>query len=199
MASYSSFTLASVKKNFGLVETVVSLFEDVEILPLSEQLKDLLERGLPIALCSASEKAKSEFIVVPILFELQKITRSPVTIYSGKKLEVDSDQGLTGECDFILSKGALSHTIQAPIVTIVEAKDNDVEKGLGQCVAQLVGAKLFNQRESVNVDTVFGCVTTGEIWQFLKLEGNLILMDKAPCYINEIGKILGILKKIVEN
>jgi hypothetical protein len=69
-------------------------------------------------------------------------------------------------------------------MVIVEAKKNDLEAGLGQCVAQMVGARLVNQREGSGVETIFGCVTTGEAWQFLKLEHDVISIDSERYYID---------------
>jgi len=37
----------------------------------------------------------------------------------------------------------------------------------------MLGAQIFNQGE---INTIYGCVTTGEIWQFLKLEQNIIIL-----------------------
>jgi hypothetical protein len=42
-------------------------------------------------------------------------------------------------------------------------------------------------------------VTTGEDWQFLKLEVNIIYIDTQRYYLNNIPKILGILQAILEN
>lgn len=106
-------------------------------------------------------------------------------------------RGLKGECDFILSKGPISSSIEAPIFSLVEAKRNDIKEGLGQCIAQMLGAKIFNQEEGNNVDVIYGCVTTGEDWQFLKLEADMIFMDFKRYYINELPKIIWIFQYIV--
>ena len=104
---------------------------------------------------------------------------------------------MAGECDFILTKTPPVPIIQAPIVTIVEAKKNDVESGFGQCAAQMVGAKFFNEKEANNIRAIFGCVTTGEAWQFLKLEGSTLQMDNRRYYIDRVDMILGVLQAIV--
>jgi hypothetical protein len=195
--SYSSFTLAKVKKDFGLEEQKEDLFPDLEPIPLSDWLKAALDIGLELALASSSEKARSEFIIAPILMELEKLNRKNFSIYSGERLDIDDSKGLTGECDFILAKGPLKHTIQSPIVALVEAKKNDVTAGLGQCVAQMIGAQIFNEQEGNEIKTIFGCVTTGEDWQFLKLEQNIIIIDVKRYYIDNVEKILGLFQKII--
>lgn len=196
--AYSNFNLENVKETFGLSEKIIPLFENTEALPFSDWLKETLDIGLHLAFASSSEKARSEFIVVPILFELQKRNNRSFAIYSGERLSADPDKGLDGECDFILSKGEISHTIQVPIVALLEAKKHDIETGLGQCAAQMMGARIYNQKKGNRITTVFGCVTTGETWQFLKLEDNIIYIDRMRCYINEVGRILRVWQNIID-
>lgn len=196
--AYGNFDFVRVKKEFNLTETRLNLFKDVEGLPMSDWLKESLDIGLYLALASSSEKAKSEFIVTPILLEIYRRNKPKLAIYSGERLDVDSSKGLHGECDFILSKGTISHTIQVPIIALVEAKRHDMKAGLGQCVAQMVGAQLFNQQEENDITTIFGCVTTGEDWQFLKLENGIISIDIVRYYIDNVEKILGILQSIAD-
>ncbi len=195
--SYSNFTLAKVKKDFGLQEQRADLFSNIEPIELSDWLQEALDLGLEFALSSSSEKARSEFIIVPILIELAKINQKSFAIYSGERLDIDDSKGLTGECDFLLSKGPLKYTIQSPIVALVEAKKNDITAGLGQCVAQMIGAQLFNEQEGNEIKTIFGCVTTGEDWQFLKLKQNIINIDVKRYYINNVAKILGLFQQII--
>ena len=197
--TYSEFTLEKVKKEFGLIEKRIDLFGNTQKIESSNWLKETLEISLDLALSSSSEKARSEFIIAPILIEMEKRNNQKFAVYSGERLDIDEDRGLKGECDFILTKGPISSTIQSPIFSMVEAKKSDIHSGLGQCVAQMIGAKLFNQKEQNDINTIFGCVTTGEDWQFLKLKNDVIFMDKFHYYINEVEKILAIFQNIIDN
>lgn len=141
--SYSDFSLSNVKKMFGLTEKTIVLFNELGDIEASNWLKETLEISLQLALSSSSEKARSEFIVAPILLEIEKRNKDKFTIFSGERLDVDEDKGLKGECDFILSKGPISTTISAPIFSLIEARKNDIKEGLGQCIAQMLGAKIF--------------------------------------------------------
>jgi len=196
---YSDFSLEKAKKAFCLTERRTRLFEGVKKLESSSWLKETFDVTLELALSSSSEKARSEFIVVPILVEMEKRNKKAFAIYSGNRLDIDEEKGLNGECDFILSKGPIASTIQAPIFSLVEAKKNDIQSGLGQCAAQMVGARLFNQQEENNIQTIYGCVTTGENWQFLKLENDIIFMDQNRYYINDINSLLGVFQVIIED
>ncbi|MEQ8997159.1 MAG: hypothetical protein RID53_11740 [Coleofasciculus sp. B1-GNL1-01] len=197
--AYSDFSLTQVKKAFGLTEQSVQLFRDVATLEPSHWLQETLSYSLKLALSSSSEKARSEFIIAPILIELERRNPNKLSIYSGEKLDVDEEQGLKGECDFILAKSPVSLTMQAPIVSLVEAKKSDIKGGLGQCIAQMLGSQRFNELEDNSISGIYGCVTTGEDWQFLKLEGSCVWVDNQRYYINELEKILGIFQFIVDS
>jgi len=197
--AYSDFSLNQVKKVFDLTEKPIHLFNDLGEIEASHWLKETLEISLKLALSSSSEKARSEFIIAPILLEIEKRNQENFSIFSGERLDVDEEKGLKGECDFILSKGPISSTIQAPIFSLVEAKKNDIKEGLGQCLAQMLGAKQFNQNEGNDIEIIYGCVTTGEDWQFLKLEENVIFMDIRRYYISELSNIIWIFQSIVDS
>ena len=171
------------------------LFEHIVSLEESPWLKESLELAwqLPIK----SEKARSELIVTPILLELKKRNSDFLTFYSGDTLIGDKENGLIGECDFIIARNTNSFSIEAPLLAVVEAKRNDVESGIAQCAAQMLGVQCFNEKHFHPLPIVFGCVTTGEIWLFLKLENQLLIIDKNHYYFNNIHIILGILQNII--
>jgi hypothetical protein len=152
-------------------------------------------------LALVSEKARSEFIIAPILLASRKQNHDVFAIYSGQRLDVDPGQGLADECDFILTRTPPYPIVRSPVMTIVEAKKQDIESGFGQCAAQMVGAHHLNQQEGSesDIDTVFGCVTTGEAWHFLKLARNTLVIDQDRYYIVQVEKILGVFRAIVQH
>jgi hypothetical protein len=196
--AYSDFSLTEVREKLSLNLVNHRLFENSLPIQPSKWLTETLNLSLDFALKSGSEKARSEFIVAPILLEMERINDCKFAIYSGKNLDADKERGLTGECDFILSKGVISYTLETPIFALVEAKKNDVESGLGQCIAQMYGAQLVNlKNHQQQIDTIYGCVTTGERWQFLKLVDQVVSIDSDRYYINEVEKIIGCLQAIL--
>ena len=124
--AYRDFSFDKVKKSFQLQEQNASLFTTVTPIPASAWLLETLQTSLRLARSSSSEKARSEFIIAPILLELEKRNANNLAIFSGERLDVDDETGLKGKCDFILAHGAMTTTLQAPIFCLVEAKKNDI-------------------------------------------------------------------------
>ncbi|NJP07535.1 MAG: hypothetical protein HC837_18870 [Chloroflexaceae bacterium] len=191
--TYSDFSLVQVCKTFGLVAQTRPLFSVTERTP-PVWLTDLLKRGRPFAL--GSEKARSEFLVVPMLLTWVEQSELPLSVYSGQRLDADPALGLVGECDFLLARTPPLPFLQAPIVALVEAKKHDIEAGMGQCAAQMVGARAFNEREGVALPVLFGCVTSGEAWQFLQLEHDDLLIDADRYYLDNVARLLGVFAAI---
>jgi hypothetical protein len=193
--AYADFSLDSLASLLGVSAGPVNLFEPLTPLPVPDWLREMLARGMRQVLLS--EKARSEFLVVPILLACQELSPGAVSIYSGQRLDVDPERGLVGECDFILAATPPVPALRSPLVPIVEAKRNEVESGVWQCVAQMVGARLFNERTGRPLPAVYGCVTNGEAWQFLRLEGSVAGIDRRRYYVDSAGAILAVLQRIV--
>ncbi len=160
--AFAEFTLESALKTLGVTLSETNLFPRLIDSIVPAWLPDWLARGTRLALIS--EKARSEFIVVPILLAAKELSGGRLAIFSGQRLDIDASRGLTGECDFLLAIGPSVPPLRAPIAAVVEAKKNDVEGGLGQCVAQMVAAWEFNSAAGDPIGSIYGCVTTGEAW-----------------------------------
>jgi hypothetical protein len=206
--AYDDFTLERVENELGVtVVTIGNLFGSIEAVAPSEWLVQTLERLMPLALRVNSEKARSEFIIAPVLGEVQYQVRSSISLFSGKEFNVDASKGLTGRCDFLMSRKPNSYTISAPVVTVaygrsetlVEAKNEDMVSGLGQCIAEMVASQMFNLKAGKVIPVIFGVVTTGSSWQFLKLEGETASIDSTEHYIDRVDVILGILMECIRS
>ncbi len=119
-----------------------------------------------------------------------------MNVLPGVTFDVDKARGLAGYCDYLIARSPEIYYIQGPILAVVEAKKEDLVAGLGQCVAEMVAIRLFNEREGTPVEAVFGCVTSGSVWRFLKLEETELSIDQQEYYLRDVPKILGILVSI---
>lgn len=197
--SYSDFDLKTAVQVFGLNEDrSVHLFADVESVETGDSLQSWLDELAPVAIGINSEKARSEFIIAPMLVEARRRVGPRVNVLPGVAFDVDRARGLTGFCDFLIARSPEIYYVQAPVVAVVEAKKEDITAGLGQCVAEMVAIRLFNEREGTTVPAVYGCVTSGSIWRFLKLEGSTLRIDHPEYYLRDAGKILAILAILVQ-
>ena len=140
------FTLSRVKNELGIeVIESISLFPMIEPRKISDLPRQFLDRDGGLATLINTEKARSEFLIAPILGEILERSDQPSSLFSGTDFNVDLEQGLVGCCDFILNQSAEQVDIVAPVITIVEAKNESIRSGLGQCIAEMVAAQLLNQ------------------------------------------------------
>lgn len=191
--SYSKFSIDKIKKDLGLgISEKFGIFADIAEVGYSNWLEETLATNVPLAVAIATEKARSEMIVAPILIELKKQV-GEIGLFSGRDFNVDEEKGLNGFCDFLVSRSPSQLAIEAPVLAIVEAKNDNLQSGLGQCMAEMYAAQLFNERENNNIDTIYGSVTTGSLWQFIILSGKAIEIDLNEYPLN-VGKIIAILR-----
>jgi hypothetical protein len=195
--AYSDFTLATVQATFDLtIEERRRLFTEIDQVQPSERLLTDLNENKPLAIAINSEKARSEFLIAPILAEVRRRASGQASLFSGVEFAVVPEQGLKGYCDYILSRSSEQYYITAPVMIIIEAKNENIIAGLGQCIAAMVAAQIFNQRtqESTHsILTIYGAVTTGTNWKFITLRDRLVNIDVDEYYINQIDTILAIL------
>ena len=193
--AYSDFTtLAKVRESFNLtVEEPLDLFGDIPEVQPSSYLQTTLTENLSLATAINTEKARAELIIAPILLEVRRYFNFKVGFFSGSEFNVDIESGLNGYCDYILTASKDSYEIRAPVITLTEAKNESIKSGLGQCIAEMVAAQLFNQRSGEQIASIYGAVTTGTDWKFLKLTDSTVYIDKRDFFINEVSRILGIL------
>ncbi len=76
---------------------------------------------------------------------------------------------------------------------LVEAKNENIKAGLGQCAAEMIAAQILNAKSGLEGRVVYGCVTTGTDWKFLELSDRTLKIDQRDYFINEISLILSIL------
>ena len=196
--AYSNFTLETVEKEFGLeLVEEAGIFAEIEPVALSTELTNVLARNVPLATTINTEKARSEMIISPILVELREHFDRKISLFSGIDFNVDAENGLTGVCDFLVSLSPRQSYVEAPIITLVEAKNLDLKLGLGQCVAEMLAAQRFNAEKGNDIPYIYGASTTGIDWVFLKLEEKCLHIDMATYQIAQCDKVLGIFSSMV--
>jgi hypothetical protein len=195
--SYSDFTIEKVNQDFHLRVTATAFLGEVAALQPSEWLVESLRRGADLARMMGTEKAKSELIIMPVLVEIHELFRDCISLFSGKTFNFDASLGLNGVCDYLITRSPGQIIIESPIVVMVEAKQGDLNSGWGQCIAEMVAAQKFNELAEKNTEAVYGVVTNGTLWQFLRLQGDQVCIEPQEYPLIPVAVILGILKKII--
>jgi hypothetical protein len=198
--SFSDFTLKSALKTLELQSIEQQkLFASAPPITASSFLQETLNENIPLALSIGTEKARSELIIINVLIEVRKKLQYRISLFSGIKFDVDTKRNLTGYCDFIISSSSEQLFLNTPIMALVEAKNENIIGGLGQCIAEMVAAQQFNEQEGNVIPVIYGIVTSGNAWKFLKLKEKQVFIDLDEYYIRDIDRILGIIMTMMKN
>ncbi|MEM7033382.1 MAG: hypothetical protein AAF629_27770 [Chloroflexota bacterium] len=198
--AYSDFNIRQVQQVFHLkIEERMGIFSEIDEIPISDYFITTLEENLPLAVSINTEKARSELIISDVLIEVRKHFDRKISFFSGIEFTVDKDKDLTGYCDFLISLSPEQLFVKSPVVAVVEAKNENIMSGLGQCIAEMVAVRLFNEREGNEIPFTYGAVTSGVAWKFLKLVDNKVYLDLSDYSIETSpAQIIGILSHMVE-
>jgi hypothetical protein len=188
---YSSFTIAQVKRQFNLNIIKGAFFADLPLLAPRTWFREYLQESASFAAGQGSEKVRSELIVAPLLFELRILLDRQIGFFSGIDFTIDVESGLNGVCDFLLTRSTDELTIEAPAIVLIEAKKGELNGGWGQCAAEMIAAQKFNLANEREVPTIYGSVTTGIQWQFLKLAGTNLTIDTTEYSLDPFAERTG--------
>jgi hypothetical protein len=123
---YSNFKkIKTVIKKFKLDMQLVNLFDSIKPVNPSAWLIESLEIAEIAPL--TNEKSKSERIVSPVLLEIAKAYQNKISLFSGEDINVRSEDDLFGPCDFFFSLQVPKLYVEAPIISLAESKDEDME------------------------------------------------------------------------
>jgi hypothetical protein len=198
--SYSDFSsVRKVKKSFQInIHEILGLFSNISKKPISSHLQETLYDNVPLSISINTDKARSELVIAPVLVDIRKQYKKKISLFSGVELNIDKEKELNGFCDFIISQSAEQLYVTAPIIMVVEAKNENIMNGLGQCIVEMIAAQIFNENEEIKIGKIYGIVTSGNLWKFIKLEGEDVYIDLDDYGIKEIETIMGILSAMIE-
>lgn len=192
---YSNFkNFKQVIHKFGITIRQADLLTDVKPVEPSDWLRKTIELAYTTPL--SNEKVKSERLISPILTEVHQLHKEHLTLFSGEELNVQPENDLNGACDFFFSAVPNAYVLEAPIVSLAEAKDEDMDYGMAQCTAQMIGAQLFNEQAGKAIPAIWGCATTAGEWKFLKLSNENLYVEITNYYVNDLPLLLGAFDQI---
>lgn len=197
--AFSDFDLRKALTDFSLTSKEdLDLFASIPAVEPGEHIRSWLGKYSPLAVGVGSEKARSEYIITPVFAEARRLANDTFNVLPGITFEVDKAKGLTGVCDYLVARSPELYYLKAPLLAVVEGKKDDTVAGFGQCAAEMVAIRIFNEKEGAPTPVVHGCVTTGMVWRFLRLEGDTLFIDKVEYHLRDLPKLLGILVHIAD-
>ncbi len=197
--SYKEFSWKKAKKDFNLTTVEGGRFlPPTPLVNASPELDYLLAQNIPWAIAVGNDKARSEAIINPVLLESRRILNNQISVFSGEEFNVDASVGLNGFCDFLITRSNDQLTIEAPAIVLIESKKEDLKKGMGQCLASMVAAQRFNEENGAPVKTIYGSVSSGTTWRFMKLEEQTVTVDFTDYPLPPTNVVLGMLIWMIE-
>lgn len=196
--AYKKYNQQLLKDLLGLEIEKVRLFEGLQIKKVQCSQRLSLSLAMAEEMPINTEKAVCEYLISPVLSEMKMQNKTKVELHSGESLNVDKDRNLNGEVDFLLTKGVNSLEVQTPIFCITEAKIGLIDKGIPQAAAQMYAARLKNEQEGKPINIIYGAVTDGKTWRFMKLEKQIIYTDLTILYLDNLPLLLGTLQWVID-
>ena len=214
---YSKFDLLKVQTEFNLtIQETVHFLEEVPPVAPDALLQETLKENIPLALAQGNEKARSEWIINPVLTAIRRLSNAQISVFSGREFNIAPQRELVGYVDFLMARSPRLLVLESPIIMMVEAKPENLNAGLGQCAAEMVAAQIFNQQPEPRTrlssassiadpdpasfaSPIYGCVTNGELWKFLKLNRDQLTIDLEAYALDPIDRLLGILLHLACN
>ena len=136
----------------------------------------------------SSEESKK--LIIDAVFEEAIQSYDRLKIWKGANLE---GRFAAGYVDYLV--GENRDYLNVPFLCVVEAKKDDFEQGLAQCLVEMQACQDRNKQEGKQSKVVFGIVTNGDGWRFYQLlkhecqETNLIAfhpVDQLLGYVFEV-------------
>ncbi len=156
---FSGFSVAEAFQHLHLSKLTPWVIEAESVAPsdfFKQRLKKLQRFDL-----RASEESKKLLIDAILEEGIEGFSR--LKIWKGANLETET---VGGYVDYLVAEDR--DYLYAPFLCVVEAKKDDFEQGLAQCLVEMQ-ACLWSNRQIGREMNVFGIVTNGEGWKFYRL------------------------------
>ena len=143
-----------------------------------------------------TEKARSELLIVQILADFKLLHRDRVSLFSGIDFNVDDAMGLKGRCDYVLARSPEQLALIGADLRARGSEEREHRRGHPAMPGGDGRAQVFNDRDKTVESIVYGAVTTGILWRFLRLDGKQAAVDSVEYPIQTPRKVFGILTTI---
>ena len=157
---------------------------------------DRLQREIKFGLKTykPSEAFADKFLIAPILNELWQ-NHLKLNLWTQPFIKVD--EVLQGRPDYLISpvEKEQYELLSLPIVVLVEAKQENFTEGWGQCLVEMLACQKLNHTTGT---IIYGIVSTGQAWEFGKLEGENFTKDANTYTLANLQQVVNIVNYIFE-
>ena len=105
---------------------------------------------------------------------------------------------MNGEIDFIFSRTPETLKPKNPLLIVTESKLGLIDGSVNQAAAQMIGIRVFNEKRNYPKTIIYGSVTDGTTWRFLKLDNDNFYVDTNKFTTDNLPLLLGVLQEIVD-
>ena len=185
--NFSSFDLAEAFKALGLVKLIEWNLEIEPITPgdfYHERIRRLKDH-FDVA---TSERAKE--LLIDAICDEALLNHSQLKMWKAAPIQ---SEDLTGIADYVAAPKR--RYLDNPLLCVVEAKKDDFEQGLAQCLVEMKACQQSNEQVASRID-IYGIVTNGDAWRFYKLSVEGQVYESRLYVIGEIEDVLGYLNYV---
>jgi hypothetical protein len=166
--AYGTFKSAEdVATKFDIKVADREIFFNPKELIVPKILFSMVEKKLRDKTSYVSEYAICETLIRPVLDIVAE--NYVLKIWSHILYDIDKDKGLTGEPDYLIAPKNKYGGMATPSLCVIEAKKENFDEGWTQALAEMIA--------SVTTNICYGIVTTGNFWEFAKLESSVFTID----------------------
>ncbi|MEB3336774.1 MAG: hypothetical protein VKJ46_04875 [Leptolyngbyaceae bacterium] len=185
--NFSSFSYADAFRQLNLTDLIPWKLEAPPLQP-SSFFQERLERLEQLFDLQNYEESKK--LLIDAICEEAISSTQHLKIWKGAQLESDV---LAGYVDYLIAER--KRFLDTPLLCIIEAKKDDFEQGLAQCLVEMQACQWQNRQTNRNID-ILGIITNGATWQFYKLTPTGEVYESPPYAIGEMNLVLGLLRHL---
>ena len=187
--NFSSFKNEEAFRELNLENLIPWQIDSKPIVPSAffDERLDRLQDSFDLSSHEESKKLLIDAICEEAIHTFKKLK-----IWKGAPLNSDR---LTGYVDYLIA--AHKRYIDKPMLCIIEAKKDDFEQGLAQCLVEMKACQWMNLQQNQSVD-VLGIVSNGSTWQFYKLACNGDVFESSVYSTGDMNLLLGRLRYIFQ-
>ena len=195
MIPYSQTTLKYLRDELGIRVESRAFIPDLPPLAAPGWLNEYLAVNVLSPAINRSEKAVSEMLIAPVLTAVKQHHANKIALFSGEALTGEDAYGV---CDFIIASNPNAYLPEPPIMVLVEAKKQDLYGAIPQCIAEMRAAQHVNEQAGKPTAAMYGCVTTGIQWLFIRLIGHDATVDPIVYLYPNLPQVLAVFHWIIE-